>query len=437
MNKLKRAVISGVALVLLGGVWTASCVGGHEQSGVNDMAASAASSTASTLSIPFHYSEIDDTAGDIKLVGDIDLDGFPDLVIGGMPSEPLTWYEYPDWTPHPIATANTEFTTDGELGDVDGDGDLDIVVPDGSSGSNLLWFQNPLPGGNPRVGTAWVRHIIGVGGSWVKDVELADFDGNGRLDVAYRINNKAAVFFQTGANTWSETSFSGVSLGSEGMASGDIDANGAVDLVLRGVWLQNPKGNAARTAVNWIQHTIGTAPANFKALVTDLNQDKKMDVLFSSSEDTADVDWWTPSGSNPTGAWTKHTILAAVNRAHTLQAADMDIDGDIDVVVAQMHTSSAQEIMIVTNVDGEALSWHKEVIAGGGLHNGVVADVGNDGDYDIYGANWTGNPPVRLWENQLGSTYLPLILNSRMIDTFPESAGKNAVETFAGAGGFE
>ncbi|MCP5100577.1 MAG: hypothetical protein GY943_33935, partial [Chloroflexi bacterium] len=30
-----------------------------------------------------------------------------------------------------------------------------------------------------------------------------------------------------------------------------------------------------------------------------------------------------------------------------------------------------------------------------------VADVGNDGDYDIYGANWTGNPPVRLWENRM------------------------------------
>jgi hypothetical protein len=36
-----------------------------------------------------------------------------------------------------------------------------------------------------------------------------------------------------------------------------------------------------------------------------------------------------------------------------------------------------------------------------GIHNGVVVDIGNDGDYDIYGAGWSGYPPVWLWENQL------------------------------------
>lgn len=352
--------------------------------------------------VPFNLIQVDKgVAGDVKMVGDIDGDTFPDLVIGGMIDEKLNWYRYPGWQKTEIATANLEFTTDGALGDVDGDGDLDIVVPDGNFGDNLVWFQNPLPNGNPNQENQWARHSIGSVGDWAKDVELADFDDNGRLDVATRNQGQAMIFFQTGANSWSKMIFSGLSTGAEGMASGDIDGDTDVDLVLRGVWVRNPGGDPARTPGNWPQHTIGSAPNEFKALVADLNADGQADVLFSSSEATGDVNWWTPATADPAGSWVKHSIYPSLQKAHTLQAADMDLDGDVDVVLAQMHTSSDQEIMIMENVNGQATSWQKQVVATGGLHNGVVADVGNDGDYDIYGANWTGNPPVKLWENQL------------------------------------
>ncbi|MCA9874174.1 MAG: VCBS repeat-containing protein, partial [Anaerolineales bacterium] len=129
-----------------------------------------------------------------------------------------------------------------------------------------------------------------------------------------------------------------------------------------------------------------------------------MDVLFSSSENTADVNWWSADNGDPTGSWTKHTILRMMERTHTLQAADMNLDGKMDVVLGQMHTSAANEIMIMFNLDGEGTTWDKQLVDTGGLHNGVVADIGNDGDYDIFGANWTGNPPVRLWENQLNAS---------------------------------
>lgn len=356
--------------------------------------------------LPFVYTEIDSTmAGDIKLVGDINGDSFPDLVVGGMPSERLAWYRYPTWQKTIIATPNTEFTTDGELGDVDGDGDLDIVVPDGSSGNNLVWFENPRPGGDPGTGN-WTRRTIGSIGSWGKDVELADFDGDGHLDVATRQASSVMIFFQTAPNTWSQMTFGSLNIGLEGMTSGDVDSDGDTDLVLRGTWVRNPGGTAARTAANWTEFTIGTADVEFKALVVDLDKDGHPDVLFSSSENTAAVDWWSPTTGDPTGSWTRHTVIPSLNRAHTLQAADMDRDGDIDLVVAQMHTGDGQ-IMVLFNTDGQATAWQTQVVATGGIHNGVVADIGLDGDYDIFGANWTGNPPVKLWENQLNPR-LPL-----------------------------
>lgn len=348
----------------------------------------------------FEYVAIDPAnAGDCKMVGDIDGDGYPDLLIAGKPEEKLSWYRYPDWKKTVIATPNIEFTTDGAVVDVDGDGDLDIVVPDGNQGANLLWFENPRPTGDPGSGSAWRRRVIGSIGGWGKDVRLADYDGDGLIDVATRSRDEAMVFFQTRPDVWQHVALPSVTLGSEGMAQGDVDGDGDEDLILRGVWLENP-GSPARDGKKWTQHRIGPANTDFKALVADINGDGAMDVLFSSSENSDDVNWWSAENGNPRGQWIPHTIMPQVEQAHTLQAADMDGDGDTDVVVGQMHTSAAKELAIFYNDDGAGTRWGRVVVGKLGLHNGVVADIGNDGDYDIFGANWTGNPPVQLWVNQ-------------------------------------
>lgn len=352
--------------------------------------------------VPFHTRVIDQqTAGDVKLVGDLDGDHFPDLVIGGGITEQLNWYHYPNWAKTTIATPNNEFTTDGAVGDVDNDGDLDIVVPDGDAGDNLAWFENPRPQGDPTQGNQWQRHAIGAINGWGKDVRLADYDGDGHLDVATRNAHELLIFFQIAAVRWQRVAFSNLDTGNEGMAQGDIDGDGQVDLVLHGVWLRNPGGAAAQAPAAWQEHRIGPADSDFKALVVDINQDGRQDVLFSSSEGTADVKWWTPVTGDPTGAWQPQTVVPLLNRCHTLQAADMDLDGDLDLVLGQMHTADTAELMILLNLDGQATRWQKQLIDLSGIHNGVVADIGNDGDADIYGANWTGNPPVQLWENAL------------------------------------
>ncbi|MEO8167723.1 MAG: VCBS repeat-containing protein, partial [bacterium] len=110
--------------------------------------------------IPFSQSVIDQSNPrnpNCKAVGDIDGDGFLDaLTASNVYTEGLFWYKYPAWTKYRIATGS--FTTDMQTADIDGDGDLDVIIP--KNGSAVTWYENPRPGGNPGV-DQWNEHLIG------------------------------------------------------------------------------------------------------------------------------------------------------------------------------------------------------------------------------------------------------------------------------------
>lgn len=338
-------------------------------------------------------------AGDVKAIGDLDGDGRPDLVVGGSIGEDLAFYRNPDWRRTVIGRPTVEFTTDGDVGDVDGDGDLDIVVFDGDAGVNLVWFENPAPVAGAADDASWRRHPIAAAGSWGKDLELADFDGDGLLDVVGRTATEAFICFQQPGAAWQRVGLRVASLGSEGMASGDLDGDGRIDLVVSGAWLRNPGGPAARSPDAWKEHPVGRGYGEFKAAIADFNGDGRADIAYSASEAEADVVVWR---AGPGGEWMPTVLVPDLDRAHTLRPADMDLDGDVDLVVAQMHSSAEKSILVLENLDGRATAWRIHPIAAGGLHNGVVADLDGDGAPDIFGANWTGVPPVRLWLNLTG-----------------------------------
>ena len=343
----------------------------------------------------FQHSIIDSAnlGADLKAVGDLNGDGYPDVVVADNSGTPLQWYEWPSWTKHVIDTSSV-FTTDMQLASIRGDGILDVIVPDFVNGQ-ILWYENPRhTGGSPM--DSWTKHIIGY--SKAHDIEVGDVNRDGRVDVVVRPNfGRHILFLQDNPLSWERVDIA-TSTDGEGTALGDIDRDGYLDIVGNGYWLESPDDPANP---NWIRHTInGSWPPLVSNKVADINKDGRLDVLIANSESPGRLAWYAaPANPGDAGAtWVEHVIEPSVDYVHGILVADFDNDGDPDVAFSEMQQSARRRVGIYWNPGGGA-SWSLQVLATTGSHNIRMGDIDRDGDIDIVGANYKDTSPVELWRN--------------------------------------
>lgn len=350
-------------------------------------------------SLSFHHTVIDSLGPEnpwAKVLGDINGDGNTDVIIGGQKG-PLVWYRYPEWEKFPIVEGGYQ-TVDGEAGDMDGDGDLDIVM------GGLFWYENPGAEA-ASTQTSWTTHQMADHPT--HDVELGDMDGDGNLDVVtrnqsefkYEAGNQIYVWLQR-EDGWEQQIIDCPH--GEGIDVADIDSDQDQDIAIGGVWYENEQTSASTP---WVEHVFAEWHPNAAVKVADLNQDGQLDILLTPSElkeNFYKISWFEqPASAN--GNWQEHLVQDSTEAVvHGAAVADFNNDGWLDIVAAEMHQGTdPDEVMVFINQKKGTL-WEKIVISVQGSHLIQVADIDKDGNIDIMGANWSGGyQPVEVWMNQL------------------------------------
>jgi VCBS repeat protein len=346
-----------------------------------------------------------------KASGDLDGDGIEDLIICSSAAGPLVWYRSPQWEMFTIAESGS-WSCDAEVGDMDGDGDNDLVISEYYSKKQMEWYENPGPGLDPASGK-WKLHAIGP--PRAHDIELVDLDSDGDLDIISRSQSgfgteegdRLTLWYHGSGDSWSQQVVTCPH--GEGLAVGDMNRDGLPDLTIGGRWFANPGAEGG----SWAESVFAEWNMDAVVRVADMNADGRLDVLMTEAESTGDVAWFE-APENPTGGgWPKHVIGSGLEKGHSLGVADLDNDGDMDVVTAEMHQSEDPDYVLAFINQGDG-AWHRQELSERGSHGIRLGDFDGDGDVDIFGANWKSVARdslnwVEVWRNNLGTTsQLPL-----------------------------
>jgi hypothetical protein len=174
-------------------------------------------------------------------IGDFDGDGRPDIVCANSAANNLSIFlqsatgGFVGVVPQTIGSTPTTKSPVHVLAvDIDGDGDLDILCAD-NSGNDIALFLNPGNGVFP------VNPSRSLGGSTTtpspKYLAVGDLDGDGDLDIAVACggNNSIAVFFQGTPGSFPSAPSLSLThaslLAPETVAVADIDHDGDLDIV--------------------------------------------------------------------------------------------------------------------------------------------------------------------------------------------------------------
>ena len=340
---------------------------------------------------------------------DLDGDGLIDVgVFRGSPRR-FSWYQSPKtpgsaWTkrPFPQPAIWRGFIGAAKFADIDRDGDYDLVVTmdDSTPSAYIYWLENPRPAQTAQTGTWTIRTIrANLPVRHINDLEVADMDGDGKLDVIFRAlqpTNELHVYFQDSKTAWTGKVISAVPYGptGEGFAVGNIDRSGHPDITICGHWLRAPASPRTQSYTAFgIDVGYKTVNQNTKEDVGDIDGDGDLDVVISPAEGYRGgrnhVLAWYRNPGNPSSvpAWTRTILASNMNGGHTVKLADMDRDGDLDVVsgVTWNLWGQTKSVKVYFNSDRGKFGIVQTVAAGRGLYSGVARDIGNDGKLDIIG----------------------------------------------------
>lgn len=290
------------------------------------------------------------------------------------------------------------------VGDMDGDSDTDLIVAwnsaCGGGGQDVVIFTNNGPS-KVRDGL-WTAQIVSdtvPKGSAIKDVALADIDGDGDLDIVATFPNAPTMNVRWYRNPtidipddfhivdglWQVGLVGHIATGADVLDIGDLDGDGITDVVVRssggGViqWLRGPAGptTAPLRAIPWQVYTLAEFTDRVPEAIAlgDLTGDGQLELVASAGGGLAwfdalaaptVYDQWierlivddqadgltdnTPATTDP--GVDPSEISGGGTTIGSIKVIDLDGDGRIDIIV----TLDRSGLSGLTN---DALAWFR------------------------------------------------------------------------------
>ena len=326
-------------------------------------------------------------------IGDVDNDGDPDLILG----VGQRLHENLDGDETDVSTVGSSNNEEALMFvDIDGDGDLDIW----SFGEDYMWHENTR--------TGWSSHttLPGTSDQEVTNGEgatAADINNDGYVDLMFaQSNSDVDAWVNDGDYTYSEPSVGGDLNLPENVADhenmewawGDYDNDGDMDLYVSGEVSEGLYRNDGTGSFTEVTGSAGISESDPDgAAWGDYDNDGHLDLLLADFDGNSDL-----YNNDGDGTFTEVDASANLDADGALGSTvgwfDADNDGDLDIVTNQPTTFWNN-----TRDDGEYL---RVMVEGSGTYGGSpVTPIG--AQIDVYNASGSrvGHRELIASQNQL------------------------------------
>ncbi|MDA0986762.1 MAG: VCBS repeat-containing protein [Bacteroidetes bacterium] len=302
-----------------------------------------------------------------------------------------------------FATGSTPMSV--SIGDLDGDGKMDLAVANDAS-NTVSVFRNTSTSGSIS-SSSFASKVVFATGTNPFSVSIGDIDGDGKMDLA--VANMSSSTVSVFRNTSTSGSISSSSFASKvdfatgntptSVSIGDIDGDGKMDLAVANHGsstvsvIRNTSSLGSITTSSFatkVDFTTGSGPMSVS--IGDLDGDGKMDLAVANRESNAVSVFrnTSTSGSISSSSFASKVDFATGSFPYSVSIGDLDGDGKMDLAVAN---ASSKTVSVFRNtstsgsISSSSFATRVDFATGRTPMSVSIGDLDGDGKMDLAVAN--------------------------------------------------